>query len=800
MQNFIIMLLACSVTMSILALLYMLITPILSKRYSASGRYYAWLVIVVGLIIPFRPQFSNAIIQLKIPQQLGIQFESKEFTRELEEAIALENFLIELEEAIAQENVSGKLEEAINLEAVLEELQSSTYQTNLPFNNTISDNILITAASQGTSWWHITIIVWLVGIVFCIIYHSVKHFYFMRMCKRWNEKVTDEYTINLFDDIKAKMQVSKNIGLYICPFVNSPVLIGLTSPKIILPKINFASEELTFILKHELVHYKRKDLWYKFLVILATTIHWFNPVVYIIAKVIDIQCELSCDSEVVHSENIDVRLQYSETIIGAIKNQSKLKTALSTNFYGGKNGMKKRIFSIMDMSKKKAGIAVLISVFIATSLTGMMSIAYASVDTYQNDTKITTTNKTTVTQSVNWGTIIDDYGKKDLENSSDNFISNDEKPRFYSTAALYKEPYIVEVAWNLTENEYNSYPTKAQLTLNDNTIIPVSFDEEYKQYATIKDVLSTVTELIEGRREALNPNYLNKFERPLVISVEKAPANDIPTFVEKYYKNNDYLKFSTMFSFLDNNLKTEYWEIAFKEENISPFATTVKDMDKATTQSYAERAFTEDKIEFFSVLVNNINKEAIQSYVERAYSEDKIDFFSVLVNNINKEAIQSYAERAFTEDKIEFFSVLVNNINKEAIQSYVERAYSEDKIDFFSVLVNNINKEAIQSYAERAYSEDKIDFFSVLVNNINKEAIQSYVERAYSEDKIDFFSVLVNNINKEAIQSYAERAFTEDKIDFFSVLIKDINKEALQSYKKRAYSDKKIEFFAILSY
>ena len=67
MENFVIILLICSVTMSMLALVYMAITPIVSRRYSAKSRYYAWLIIVIGLIIPFRPQFDNALVQIDMP-------------------------------------------------------------------------------------------------------------------------------------------------------------------------------------------------------------------------------------------------------------------------------------------------------------------------------------------------------------------------------------------------------------------------------------------------------------------------------------------------------------------------------------------------------------------------------------------------------------------------------------------------------------------------------------------------------------------------------------------------------------
>jgi hypothetical protein len=60
-------LLICSVTMSVIALLYMAAAPFLAKRYSEPGRYYAWLIIVVGLIIPFRPEWGNAIVSVELP-------------------------------------------------------------------------------------------------------------------------------------------------------------------------------------------------------------------------------------------------------------------------------------------------------------------------------------------------------------------------------------------------------------------------------------------------------------------------------------------------------------------------------------------------------------------------------------------------------------------------------------------------------------------------------------------------------------------------------------------------------------
>jgi len=53
--------------MSIVALLYLILTPLIKQRYSEKGCYYGWLIILIGLIIPFRPQWENVIFNVNIP-------------------------------------------------------------------------------------------------------------------------------------------------------------------------------------------------------------------------------------------------------------------------------------------------------------------------------------------------------------------------------------------------------------------------------------------------------------------------------------------------------------------------------------------------------------------------------------------------------------------------------------------------------------------------------------------------------------------------------------------------------------
>jgi len=324
MQNFIITLLICSATMSVIVLLHMASTPIISKFYSEKWRYYTWLVIVIGLIIPLRPQWDNAIVIVEMPTIIY---------------------------SAPAERTAERLSNPLTM----------PYTVNSAYYGNTSD----------VSLWQIGFAVWLCGMLIFLAYHIIKHLRFMKMIKRWREEITDRQILSLYENIKSEMGITRHIPLYLCPF-GSPMLIGFIKPQIFLPTNDLAQDELRFILRHELVHYRRRDLLYKYLLVTATAVHWFNPVIYLMARAINMLCEVSCDAEVVQSADIDTRQSYSEALIGVVKYQSKFKTALSTNFYGGKKGVKNRISSIMDIRRKKAGIVIACLAVVLTLGTGFV--------------------------------------------------------------------------------------------------------------------------------------------------------------------------------------------------------------------------------------------------------------------------------------------------------------------------------------------------------------------------------------------------------------------------------------------
>ncbi|MBS4189764.1 M56 family metallopeptidase [Bacillus sp. FJAT-49705] len=312
MEKFMNALLEASIAMSVIALMYIAITPILRKMFTAKGRYYAWLVIIIGLIIPFRfhPQVSVIYIDKLIP--------------------------------IMKSTSSHSVE---------------------PYVTMMSSNI---------PWSLLFCGLWLVGVTVFITIHLIQHIRFLKVVKRWSTEVVDPQMLKILHDIQAKLKIKQPVDLRICPGISSPMLLGIFHSTILLPPGEIPEDELPLIFKHELVHCKRRDIWYKTLVFLATALHWFNPFVYMIAREISIHCELSCDEEVVKDTDIVCRKKYVEAIIGIIRKQSKEQSKFSTNFYSRKQGMKHRIFSIMDTRNKKWGFSILAIIVVATLSTSMM--------------------------------------------------------------------------------------------------------------------------------------------------------------------------------------------------------------------------------------------------------------------------------------------------------------------------------------------------------------------------------------------------------------------------------------------
>uniref|UniRef100_UPI0013E8CD71 M56 family metallopeptidase n=1 Tax=Longirhabdus pacifica TaxID=2305227 RepID=UPI0013E8CD71 len=322
----------------------------LLKRYAAKWTYYAWLIIIIGLIIPFRPEINMSLIEVNLPfasteSEAGMttpgddSFQSMEFKQAVDgeeqqsffySAEAMEQGALDV--ASADKDVANSDKDVAsyntNMVSTNEDVEDTNVNGEVPFyttslqdngageattdnsvlaSNTEEQNKLITSI---VGWTAIVFAIWLTGALSYLIYQLHTYRSFSRTVRRWSVLIEDVAITYVYRQLQKDMGITKNIPLKYSAIIDTPMLIGYVNPTIVLPRTNYQLNELRFVLTHELVHYKRKDMWVKALTMVATAMHWFNPLLYVMSKAISSQCEISCDEAVVKRIDQNGRREY----------------------------------------------------------------------------------------------------------------------------------------------------------------------------------------------------------------------------------------------------------------------------------------------------------------------------------------------------------------------------------------------------------------------------------------------------------------------------------------------------------
>ena len=101
-----------------------------------------------------------------------------------------------------------------------------------------------------------------------------------------------------FGELKRRAGVSQSVPLLSCPQLSSPAVAGLLRPRVILPPALIkvlSTDQLRWVLLHELAHIRRRDLWLATFQQLVQIAHFFNPAVWAANWLVNRQREYVCD-------------------------------------------------------------------------------------------------------------------------------------------------------------------------------------------------------------------------------------------------------------------------------------------------------------------------------------------------------------------------------------------------------------------------------------------------------------------------------------------------------------------------
>lgn len=234
--------------------------------------------------------------------------------------------------------------------------------------------------------------VWMLGAIIFTAKEIYVYMSFSKKLKNISHLIQDESIITSLEICKKKLNINRKIILKECSFIRSPMITGIFAPVIIIPKMNQYLDKLEIVLTHELIHYKRKDLWIKIMPLIANVINWLNPVVYILRNKINIICELSLDEQIIKNMDKVKRKYYGEIILEQIEYSQNKSLSLGASVCKSRRELEKRLKNIIFF-KKSRKLIVGISLIAVVMFTSTSLLAAKSVFAEGNNTLAT--NKTT---------------------------------------------------------------------------------------------------------------------------------------------------------------------------------------------------------------------------------------------------------------------------------------------------------------------------------------------------------------------------------------------------------------------
>ena len=222
----------------------------------------------------------------------------------------------------------------------------------------VGENMLFTeeTASPPIPWWDVLAVIWVLGALGSLGYRLKGYFRFGRYIRRTGEPME-------LDGVPKRLRVCKTSAAV------SPMVMGMIRPTLILPETALPESRLPYVLRHELVHYRRGDIVWRWVAVLATSIHWFNPMVYVAAAQMQEACEISCDWCVVRSMEQAKRDDYMRVILELLAEAMAKKQILTTQMASEKKQLQRR-FTMIRNQKPVGMKKLLLSVCVGTALLG----------------------------------------------------------------------------------------------------------------------------------------------------------------------------------------------------------------------------------------------------------------------------------------------------------------------------------------------------------------------------------------------------------------------------------------------
>lgn len=380
-MDFILHLFQTIIIISIIILGVWLINTILGSTTGYRWRKILWFILAVRLIFPIPLYLSEHITSFK-PIEVNIPLPDSATHADIDTILSVPSSIMNIQAGDLindTDNAPG--------ESIKDDSSVSIAPTNNDINSSISQNtgtdtnVGVNTDTQTPSFISVNtiiaylFIVWAGGI---IILAGIRLFQYRRLKSSYlkgTRLCEDSSLISKMNSLCNEFRIKNPICIVVQKNIKSPMLFGYFNTILLLPKISYSEAELDSILRHEITHYKKKDLWYKLLIMLACDLYWFNPIFRLMKRMAYRDVECICDDKATKHMYLDDKRVYCNSILRTMTGSRENNPEFTTRFAGNKKTAKQRLENILNSPNRKAG-TVILSLLLVILLLGTVCISF----------------------------------------------------------------------------------------------------------------------------------------------------------------------------------------------------------------------------------------------------------------------------------------------------------------------------------------------------------------------------------------------------------------------------------------
>ncbi len=311
---------------SVLIFVLLVLKPITKRVFGSHWQYYIWFVVLIVMVLPVRIELPDETVQAP-----GQTFDGQ----------------------YAQDNDAYVMEQEITGISNVQEMQTGTVQDTEP----------VTMRNLYLGRYNLFIYTWIVGVILFFMTGLAKYGLFIKMLSRNSVQISCP---EMAAALKEK-EMKNKVCVRVTDCIDAPMMSGVFRSTMWLPNNVLSEKEFRYILMHELTHLKRRDLWYKWFALFVSSIHWFNPLVHLVVRQINEECEISCDLVVTSNMDREEKNGYMSTILNFISLNNVKEQIFTTAMAKDKDQIIRR-FSMIKTATKKSKTIMAVSVIAAVTI------------------------------------------------------------------------------------------------------------------------------------------------------------------------------------------------------------------------------------------------------------------------------------------------------------------------------------------------------------------------------------------------------------------------------------------------